>query len=115
MGMGVTMPVPEAIRVAISRHWRLAITYHFYSRVVEPFAVGNDGVGSAVLLAYQVSGGADDGPPRGWKRMNVGEIRGAMLIADDRPFEQPAPPSDILDDFSFDDTVAPARDQARLS
>lgn len=113
MGTGVVMPVSEAIRVAISRHWRLAITYHFYSRVVEPLAVGSDGGGSAVLLAYQVSGGADDGQPRGWKRMNVGEIRGAMLIADGSPFEQPTPPSEILEDFLSDS--APAPDQASFS
>ena len=77
---------------------RIAITYHFYSRIVEPYAVGTDLFGEPVLVAYQVSGGDEHATPIGWKRLNVGEIRSAMMLVEREPCGARMPPDEMMAD-----------------
>lgn len=86
-----------ALRIirAISRRRLLRLNYHCYSRIVEPYAVGEARDGRTVLVAWQVSGGSESGPALGWHTFDLDGIVGLDELAD------PFVPSRVLEADPF--------------
>lgn len=68
---------------AIGAHFKLELTYHGYSRLVEPYALGLDKGGEATLRCYQVTGGSESGDSAGWKLLKLAEMYQVAIVREE--------------------------------
>lgn len=74
---------------AILKKQVVALTYHHYTRTVEPHCFGEDEHGQQKLRCWQIDGGSESGERHGWKILNVNEIQSATLGGTAFPNAQP--------------------------
>ncbi|WP_428000136.1 hypothetical protein [Acidovorax sp.] len=67
----------NTLTAAIQQRRVVVLSYHGYTRTVEPHCVGRGSDGTEKLRCWQTSGGSDSGERQGWKLLNVNEIHGA--------------------------------------
>ena len=72
--------IRAAIGAATSNRRLVRITYHNYSRLLEPWALVLDHAGQDILIAWQVSGGSEAGAASGWQEFRITEIKGATAL-----------------------------------
>ena len=68
------------IRQALAERRLVKFSYHGYTRLVEPHALGHVTEGRLALLGWQVSGGSRSEPPPGWRTFVVAEISSLKFI-----------------------------------
>jgi hypothetical protein len=65
----------QVIASAIKNRQILAISYHGFTRTVEPHTYGINHKGNEVLRCYQIAGGSVSGSPSPWKLLRLDEMR----------------------------------------
>lgn len=66
---------------AIQQRRVVVLSYHGYTRTVEPHCVGQGSDRTDKLRCWQTGGGSESGERQGWKLLNVSEVHGASMTA----------------------------------
>ncbi len=83
---------------AIRNQRRMALHYHGYQRVVEPYAYGMDATGDALLLGYQTRGTGCAARDAGWVRLRLYE---AIILCETAEHFRLNRPGYLRDDAIF--------------
>lgn len=65
----------QIIAAAVRNKQILTISYHGFTRTVEPHAYGINHKGNEALRRYQIAGGSVSGSPSSWKLLLLDEMR----------------------------------------
>lgn len=73
--------IKASLIAAIQQKKDVVLTYHGYTRSVEPHCLGEDSKGELKLRCWQTAGGSESGERSGWKLLNVSEVHSASMSA----------------------------------